>query len=183
MTPKTWTPLILSALAATATTLPLWRDPPLKLVWNASPSAPIGLYWVDPPDALRHGDLVVADAGPPLAAVLAERGYLAPGVPLIKPLAALPGQRICRLGLAVLIDGVVVAQARTHDRRGRSLPVWRGCETIAPGAVFLMNPAHKDSFDGRYFGPLPATAIVGRARPLWVASQLNDRSASGPRRR
>lgn len=183
MTPRTWTPLVTGALAATAAALPLWRDPPLKLLWNASPSTPIGLYWVDTPDALRRGDLVVAHPDAPLAAMLAERGYLAPGVPLIKPLAALPGQRICRLGLAVLIDGVAVAQARTHDRRGRSLPVWRGCLTIAPGAVFLMNPAHADSLDGRYFGPLPATALVGRARPLWVAPQPNDRSASGHHRR
>ncbi|MCX7587293.1 S26 family signal peptidase [Phenylobacterium sp. 58.2.17] len=183
MTPTARTSLVIGALAASATTLTLWRDPPLKLLWNASASAPIGLYWVDRPDALRRGDLVVARPGAPLAAVLAERGYLASGVPLIKPLAALPGQRICRSGLAVLIDGVVVAQARTHDRRGRSLPVWRGCQSIAPGAVFLMNPAHEDSLDGRYFGPLPATALVGRARPFWVAQQPNDRSASGRRRR
>ena len=31
-----------------------------------------------------------------------------------------------------------------------------------------MNPRSADSLDGRYFGPLPAASIVGRAIPLWV---------------
>ena len=29
----------------------------------------------------------------------------------------------------------------------------------------------KDSFDGRYFGPLPASTIVGRADPLWIREE------------
>ena len=31
-----------------------------------------------------------------------------------------------------------------------------------------MNRQVRDSLDGRYFGPLPATAIIGRAIPLWT---------------
>jgi type IV secretory pathway protease TraF len=31
-----------------------------------------------------------------------------------------------------------------------------------------MNPSVPDSLDGRYFGPLPTTAIVARAVPLWT---------------
>ena len=34
-----------------------------------------------------------------------------------------------------------------------------------------MNPASKHSFDGRYFGPLPASSIVGRAVPLWTREE------------
>ena len=37
-----------------------------------------------------------------------------------------------------------------------------------PGDVFLMNPGVPDSLDGRYFGPLPASSIIGRAVPLWT---------------
>ncbi len=39
---------------------------------------------------------------------------------------------------------------------------------LQPGEVFLMNPTAPDSLDGRYFGPLPASSIVGRAVPLWT---------------
>jgi type IV secretory pathway protease TraF len=31
-----------------------------------------------------------------------------------------------------------------------------------------MNWQSPDSLDGRYFGVLPPTAIVGRAEPLWT---------------
>ena len=44
----------------------------------------------------------------------------------------------------------------------------RAAASSAKGDVFLMNPRSADSLDGRYFGPLPAASIVGRAIPLWV---------------
>jgi hypothetical protein len=31
-----------------------------------------------------------------------------------------------------------------------------------------MNPQERASFDGRYFGLLPVSAIVGRAIPVWT---------------
>jgi len=178
-----WKPLLAMVLAVTPTALTLWRDPPPKLIWNASASAPIGLYRVGRAESLAHGDLVAVRPGAALATLLDERGYLPRGVPLIKPVAALPGQRVCRRGETILIDGASVATARALDRRGRRLPVWRGCETIAPGDLFLLNPRHPDSLDGRYFGALPASAVVGRARPLWLVSGPKERSASPPRPR
>ena len=39
---------------------------------------------------------------------------------------------------------------------------------IAAGEVFLMNRQSVASLDGRYFGPLPTTTIVGRADPIWI---------------
>ena len=58
-----------------------------------------------------------------------------------------------------------------RDRRGRALPVWHGCGAVQPGAVFLMNRQVEDSLDGRYFGVLPAAAIVGQAEPLWTEKE------------
>ena len=31
-----------------------------------------------------------------------------------------------------------------------------------------MNWDNPDSYDGRYFGPLPAASIIGRAIPVWT---------------
>ncbi len=80
----------------------------------------------------------------------------------------LPGQTVCRIGRNVLIDGIVKATARERDRRGRPLPDWQGCRTITEHDVFLMNCQSTDSLDGRYFGPLPAASIIGRAVPLYT---------------
>jgi type IV secretory pathway protease TraF len=61
-----------------------------------------------------------------------------------------------------------MGDALDRDRSGRPLPVWHGCQRIPVGEVFLMNGQSKDSLDGRYFGLLPVTTIVGRADPLWI---------------
>ena len=97
---------------------------------------------------------------------LSIRGYLPEGVPLLKHVAAKAGQRVCRIGAVVSVDARPVATARARDGKGRPLPIWRGCRTLKPGEIFLLNPSVPDSLDGRYFGPLPTSAVIGRATPL-----------------
>jgi conjugative transfer signal peptidase TraF len=139
-----------------------------KLIWNASASVPIGLYLVTPTNIHHVGDLVVVRPPEALAAFLGARGYLAKGVPLLKHIAALPGQDICRTGRTITVNGVTMGHALDRDRLGRILPGWEGCRHVADEEVFLMNWQSQNSLDGRYFGPLPAWTIVGRADPLWT---------------
>jgi conjugative transfer signal peptidase TraF len=142
--------------------------PAPRFVWNASESVPIGLYSVAPAATFAVTDLVVVMPPERLATFLAERRYLTRGVPLIKRILALPGQIVCRTGLVITIDRIEIGTARERDRSGRALPAWQGCRVIAVGEVFLMNWDEPSSLDGRYFGPLPASAIVGRAQPIWT---------------
>ena len=142
--------------------------PAPKLLWNASASVPIGLYGVNPAGDFHVGELVVVRPPAALATFLDQRGYLAMGVPLLKQILALPGQTVCRADRTILVDGHAVGEALARDRRGRTLPIWQGCRVIANSEVFLLNRRSGDSLDGRYFGPLPATTIVGRADPLWT---------------
>jgi conjugative transfer signal peptidase TraF len=158
--------LTLLSTGALASTFFMHVEP--VLVWNISTSVPIGLYSVEPVGALDVTDLVVARAQEPLAAWLDERRYLPKGAPLIKRVAGLPGQKICRDGLDVSVDGIVMVQARERDHLGRLLPVWRGCILLHPGQIFLLNWDEPASLDGRYFGAFPVEAIVGRAVPLWT---------------
>lgn len=137
-----------------------------RLVWNASASAPMGLYALHPPGAPAVGDLVAAMPPEPLAEWMAERRYLPRGVPLLKHIAAKSGQRICRKSDSIRIDGRAVATALERDSHGRSLPVWQGCRTLGRSDIFLLNPAVPDSLDGRYFGALPASTLLGRATPI-----------------
>lgn len=139
-----------------------------RLIWNASASTPVGFYTIGDVAALDVTDLVAVDAPEPLATFLSDGGYLPRGVPLLKRVAAVPGQRVCRTGLAITVDGVPMGDALDRDRRGRPLPVWQGCRLVANGELFLMNWQVRDSLDGRYFGPLPATAVIGRATPLYT---------------
>ncbi len=141
---------------------------PIKLLWNASASTPIGFYDLDAPRHLKAGDLVAVMPEKPLADFMIGRGYIGRGVPLLKHIVALPGQEVCRAGDTVTVDGVPFGDALDHDRLGRPLPVWQGCRRIADGDIFLMNPSVPDSLDGRYFGPLPARDVIGKATPLYT---------------
>lgn len=141
---------------------------PVKLLWNASASTPLGLYDLTASNGLKVGDLVAVRPPNPLADFMVGRGYIGRGVPLLKGVVALPGQQVCRVGRTVTVDGAVLGEAQDRDRRGRMLPVWQGCRRIAPDQIFLMNPPVRDSLDGRYFGPLPRAAVIGRATPLYT---------------
>lgn len=143
-------------------------DAQTRLVYNGSSSAPIGFYLVTSL-AVSKGDLVLAEA--PLAArkLAEERGYLPPGVPLIKRIAAVKGGLICRRGQAVSVNGVAAATALEADAQGRGMPVWCGCFVLREEQFFLLQD-HPQSFDGRYFGAADRDLIVGKLTPLWLTA-------------
>jgi conjugative transfer signal peptidase TraF len=147
--------------------------PPL-LVWNASASVAIGLYAVEQPNDLHIADLVIVRPPEELESFLADRNYLPRGVPLVKHVLALAGQSVCRSDFVIMIDAVAVADARESDSRGRPLPSWQGCRIVRENEVFLLNPQSADSLDGRYFGVLPISSILGRALPLWTMKPLGE---------
>ena len=166
MTRFAW--VIATYVAALGVTASTFVHPLPRLIWNASASVPIGLYAVHPARTLSVTELVVVQPPKDLAQFLADRRYLPTGVPMLKRVLALPGQTICRNAYTITVDGIAMGEALEHDSHGRPLPVWQGCQRISDGQVFLMNWQSEDSLDGRYFGPLSRTAIVGRADPLWT---------------
>ncbi|MEZ5826464.1 MAG: S26 family signal peptidase [Geminicoccaceae bacterium] len=159
---------VLLMAAAIATVIASGVPSAPRLVWNASASVPIGFYTIAPVDRLEVPDLIAVMPPESVAAFMVERGYVARDVPLLKHVLGLPGQRLCRDGRTITVDAVPLGEARDRDSRGRGLPVWQGCRTIAEDEIFLMNLNVGDSLDGRYFGPFPASAVIGRAIPLFT---------------
>ena len=163
--------LFVAILSVVALIYTIVAKPVPRFVWNASPSVPIGLYSVESFGKLAVTNIVVATPPTRLAHFLADRGYLAIGVPLIKRVLALPGQTVCRNELLITVDGIDMGAALERDSRDRPLPSWQGCLIIGPGELFLMNWDEPSSLDGRYFGLIPSSAIVGRALPVWTFEQ------------
>jgi conjugative transfer signal peptidase TraF len=159
---------VFMTIAATCLLLSTMGGTTPLYIWNASNSVPIGLYRVQLATRLAVTDLVAVQPPDLLAVFLDLNGYLPIGVPMLKRVLALPGQTVCRNGLAIAVDGIDVGQAHERDGRGRPLPAWHGCRVIADGDVFVMNWQSPDSLDSRYFGPLPASAVIGRAVPVWT---------------
>lgn len=136
------------------------------LVWNRSPSVPIGLYRVlaRPPHV---GDYVVFRLSGTMQALAERRSYIGPNTPLLKHVATMEGDWVCRRGQAVLVSRQQVAIALGTDRAGKPLPVWRGCHQLQHGQVFVLG-THPESFDSRYFGPIDREQIAGAAIPLFI---------------
>ncbi|SFB56740.1 conjugative transfer signal peptidase TraF [Rhizobium sp. NFR07] len=142
---------------------------------NLTPSEPLGLWRIEKlqrPVAI--GDLVFLC--PPPAAVFAEawrRGYLRRGLcaggfaPLIKTVAALPGQHV-DITDHVLIDGRPVPSSLVWGRDGEGrvlLPDPGG--VVPPHHLFIHSP-FASSYDSRYFGPVPDSGLLGLARPVFT---------------
>lgn len=140
---------------------------------NLTPSEPLGLWRIVPLDrAAAVGDLVFI-CTPQTAAMMTarERGYLRSGTcpggvaPLIKTVVAVAGQHV-EIGAGVTIDGrpVPFSDLVERDGKGRSMAPYSG-GVVPAGSVFL-HSSFRGSFDSRYFGPLPASGIVGLAQPV-----------------
>lgn len=142
-------------------------------IWNISPSVPTGLYAIRGKASIHVGERIAIEPPFALRRLLAERGYLPLGIPLLKRVAAVRGQRICRFRHGVTIDGNFAGVAYSRDRQGRTLPAWFGCRTLHAGELFAMNVDVPDSFDGRYFGVLRLTDVIGRATPVWTDETSN----------
>ena len=163
-------PLIGVALGCALLAASVVVNPRPLLVWNATASAPVGLYGVSPLDAtpLRNRDFVLIRLSPELRGLYAERGYVPADVPLLKRIAATGGQKVCEQAGVLSIDGRRVATAMSTDARGRPLTAWSGCRRLQAYEVFALMPDVPASLDGRYFGPTPISSIMGRAQPLWT---------------
>jgi type IV secretory pathway protease TraF len=154
----------IALLFAVAAVIAIWLIPRPLLIWNASKSVPIGLYWVEHRTPKLHEIAVVKLNGwPKLYA--SSRGYLPVNVWLLKPIAALSPAIVCRFGRYVFIDGKLVAHAKLFDRQRRILPRWKGCQSLKSDDVFLI-ARPKDSFDSRYFGSVKLSQVIGVAHRL-----------------
>jgi type IV secretory pathway protease TraF len=161
-----------TALATTVVTVviaTIASPPPSLLLWNATASVAVGLYVVTCTTPKR-GDLLAIGLPPALEAFAVSRAILSPNTPILKPVAAVAGDRVCRFGSAVTINGRSVATARWLDRYSRSLPIWQGCQRLSRFQVFLLAP-HPHSFDSRYFGPLHLHLARGVVHALLTLPQ------------
>ena len=136
------------------------------MVWNASASIPIGLYWVENRQP-KISEIAVLKP-PPWAQMIAEnREYLPSTAWLLKPVVATQNGVVCRFGRRIYVDGKVVARTLATDRNGRPMPVWKGCKVLKNDELFLLSKC-RDSFDSRYLGAVETALVIGTAKPLII---------------
>ncbi|MGE3871349.1 MAG: S26 family signal peptidase [Parvibaculaceae bacterium] len=158
-------PLIVAGSACAMLLIATVAKPTTVLVWNASPSVPIGLYVVE-----RHrpsrGEIAALKLRGKASSMADARQYLPAKAVLLKPVVAIDGDTVCRYGAHVFVNGRLRAKALARDKLLRPMPSWTGCRKLHSGQVFVLS-ARKDSFDSRYFGPVDSGDVLGTAAPMF----------------
>jgi conjugative transfer signal peptidase TraF len=158
-------------------------------VWiNVSPSLPLGVYRVVAGPPVR-GAIVLVCLGAAIGRLARARGYLGPGPcpggagRLGKTVAAVAGDTVDVETSGVTINGRAILSSAplARDAQGRTLArVAPGARVIPEGMLFLLSTQHPRSFDSRYYGVVPATAVVARVRAIATCRPCRGALPSSP---
>ena len=142
---------------------------------NTSPSIPLGIYRTTT-TPLSVGSYVLLCPENKEPFITAQKrdyigaGYCPGGLGyMFKRVAALPNDIITTTANGMYINGKLYPDSKPfkHDALNRTLPIWHANQTrLKAGEVVLMTQGDKNSFDARYFGPLPEQQIVSVVRPV-----------------
>jgi conjugative transfer signal peptidase TraF len=135
------------------------------LIMNVTSSVPVGLYLTSSAE-LARGDFVLIARDTLAHRAALSKGLISPSMQLLKRVAGLPGDHVCRHGRSVWINGIIKASARNADDIGRPLRTWRGCRVLDAGEIFVLG-SHANSFDSRSFGPIRRSDVVSRVVLIW----------------
>lgn len=136
-------------------------------VLNLSSSEPLGIYRLRPfSGTLRRGEIVWMKAPQKAGAFIYDRGWLPHGWPLLKHIKAIPGDTFCITDTSLTVNGAFVGPVTDRDRKGQLLPRIRGCYDVPAGHFLPVATNIANSFDGRYFGTVPASSIIAFAIPV-----------------
>jgi conjugative transfer signal peptidase TraF len=151
-----------AALAAVAAAAPAAVQD--RILFNHSPSVPVGLYLrID--EAPARGRFVTVRALHVAPAAARVRGFDGARDRFLKRVAAEGGDRVCAEGEALVINDAPPLPRRAHDSLGAPIPAWSGCRVLGIGEYLLLGDT-PDSFDGRYWGSVTSDQIEGVWRRL-----------------
>lgn len=135
------------------------------VLFNESASLPRGAWIRDPDPAIRRGAVVSFPQPQSARAYLTGLGA-PPDMPLLKRVAAVPGDAVCAVGDSLIAPGRRVRILK-RDARGAPLPAWRGCRRLLAGELLVLGDTPA-SYDSRYFGPIRIDQVLGVWRPAFA---------------
>lgn len=133
------------------------------LIYNPSPSAPIGWYKVTHTEDYKSGDLVAANIPEWAAGFAHSRGYLPQDLPVIKTIIGAPGTKFCIRDGSLIVSGLAPFVIYSTDSQGRAMPVQpEECRSLNADEFLLGSVSYERSFDSRYFGSVRRGDLIGR---------------------
>jgi conjugative transfer signal peptidase TraF len=141
---------------------------------NLTPSLPLGFYITS---HSSNAKLVEFCPQGNAASISLSRQYRTAGTcpdggaPLLKPAVAFPGDQVQVSADGIRVNGQLLPNSagRFRDHLQRPLDPWPyGTYKVEPGTVWVVSSFNSYSFDSRYYGAIPASAIRHHLRPLWT---------------
>jgi conjugative transfer signal peptidase TraF len=169
---QTAVPFYVMGLAAVVVSILVleWTAWGPNILINETLSEPVGFYRLveHREEEFRRGMYVVFPVPRELHALVYGRHWMKNGIPFLKELAGLAGDRVCIVSHRLEINGRYIGPIFERDSQGQPLPQHPGCFDVQAGTFFAASRILDKSFDGRYFGPLPLSQLRGEARPVWT---------------
>lgn len=142
---------------------------PKYIVFNKTPSIPIGIYLLLPYDSdkdiLNVGDVVIFDMPKEIEKLVKEREYTTKDTnTFIKTVGAIEGMSIEVRDERLFIDGINRGEVASTDTFNRELPQIENF-IVSKGHFFPLG-THFHSFDGRYYGEIDKKSIRNKAKLL-----------------
>jgi conjugative transfer signal peptidase TraF len=165
--------LLQGSAALVAATFVCWAG---GIRLNLTGSMPVGVYRVVQ-GRPSHGAMVLACIPTSIARFAHERGYVPNGncpsgvAAVGKSILALYRDTVVLTVEGIRIAGSLLPNSKPlrRDSEGRPLPqLALGVYVVRPDEMWLLSTYFERSFDSRYFGPVPTTAIVAIITPLFA---------------
>ena len=158
--------LILIVLIAVAVSV--LKKSGYHITCSATTSMPRGFYLVMPTKEIKRYDIVEFMPPPAALEFIAKHHWAPKSGLIIKYVFALPGDDICVRNHAIWINGQKIGKVYHFYAPGKLLPQTKICGKLKENEYLLLSTKKERSFDGRYFGAVTSSNILGKAVPLWV---------------
>ena len=160
---RSWSIVSLTAFALAMLAIPPDVRTPV-LIWNATPSAPIGLYRLVP-DAVEIGRRVAVRPPDDIRELGVRLGVMRPDDLLIKTFAAGAGDVLCERNGHLERNGAPLGALVPHGYGPGLFGGGEVCRRLKEGEVLLLGDGSR-SWDGRSFGLAPLSSVIGVVEPI-----------------
>ncbi len=139
-----------------------------KVVFQITGSMPIGIYLIKPAKDINAWQFIIFNFPENVKQIMRNRRWVPDRVSmLMKAVIGLPGDNISLNEKGVYVNGVYFGPVKQHDKQGLPLPVINSKFTLQKDQYFAACRS-VNSFDSRYFGPVPKSEIKGVVEPFLI---------------
>jgi conjugative transfer signal peptidase TraF len=143
---------------------------------NTTPSIPVGVYRLTNEPIVKGAYVLFCPPPAPVFAMAKARGYLGAGFcpggygQLMKKILAVQDDLVTIGSDGIEVNGqqLPLSEPIKFDGGGRPLPGYKASRVLNSSEVLVMSDSNRGSFDGRYFGPIQRSQILGVIRPIFT---------------